>query len=185
MEGAQATDQELPVRSEVDQAGVERHREAQADEDERRGADQGLGDRSKGCRDVVGVAALDRGDDATRVADRPGEHRAVAVDHAGESAADRCERIGADVSQVLEVGQHDEDRAQDEGCDQGECRDDVRDAARRGSAACRRVSPSAHPVRPASLCVLGPICLGPAILPYWSRDSGSSGAWLSHVLWEP
>ncbi len=96
--GAQAADEELPVRSEVDQAGVERHREAQADEDERRGADQRFGDGSNGCRDVVGVTALDRGDDATRVADRPGEHRAVAVEHANERAADRCERIGADVS---------------------------------------------------------------------------------------
>ena len=120
--GAQAADEELALDAEVEQAGVERDREAQAGEDERRRADQGLGDGSKGGRDVVGVAALDRGDDATRVADRAGEHRRVAVEHASERAADRCERIGADMSQVLEVGQHDEDRAQEEGRDQGECR---------------------------------------------------------------
>ena len=147
IDGAQAADEELPVHAEVEQAGAERHREAQAGEDERRGADQGFGDGSEGCRDVVGVTALDRGDDATRVADRPGEHRAVAVEHADERAADRCERIGADVSQVLEVGQHDDDRAQDEGRDQGECRDNVRDGAHRGFAACRSVSP------PRILCV--------------------------------
>ena len=55
IEGAQAADEELPVHAEVEQAGAERHREAQAGEDERRGADQGLGDGSKGRRDVLGV----------------------------------------------------------------------------------------------------------------------------------
>jgi hypothetical protein len=39
---ADGTHEELPVRSEVDQPGAERHRETQGDEDERRGADQGL-----------------------------------------------------------------------------------------------------------------------------------------------
>ena len=111
-----------PSTPRLNRPALERHREAQAGEDEWRGADQGLGDGSKGCRDVVGVAALDRGNDASRVADRPGEHRRVAVEHAGERAADRRERIGADLSQVLEVGQHDDDRAQEEGREQGECR---------------------------------------------------------------
>ena len=140
-EGPQAADEELPVHSEVDQAGTERHHEAQAGEDERRGADQGFGHGSECCRDVVGVTALDRGNDATRVADRPGEHHWVALEHASERAADRGERIGADVSQVLEVGQHDEDRTQEESREQGEGRADVRDGAHRGFAACRSVSP--------------------------------------------
>ena len=111
-EGAQAADSELPVHAEVEQAGLERHREAQAGEDERRGADQGLGHGSKGSRDVVSVTALDRGHDATWVADRPGDQRRVALDHACERAADRCERVRADLLQVLEVGQHDDDRTQ-------------------------------------------------------------------------
>ena len=111
-----------PSTPRLNRPALERHREAQAGEDERRGADQGLGDGPEGCRDVVGVAALDRGSDANRVADRPGEHRWIAVDHASERAADRCERIGADLSQVLEVGEHDEDRTEDEGREQGERR---------------------------------------------------------------
>jgi hypothetical protein len=71
----------------------------------------------------VSEMGLDRGDDPTRVADRPGEDRAVTIDHAGERAADRGGRIGADVAEVVEVRQHDDDRAQDEGRHHRECRD--------------------------------------------------------------
>ena len=122
-EGAQAADEELPVHAEVEQPGLERHREAQAGEDERRGADQGLGDGSKGCGDVVSLTALDRGHDATRVAERPEDYRRVALDHAGERAADRCERIRADLLQVIDVRQHDHDRTEEERGEDREGRD--------------------------------------------------------------
>ena len=145
-EGAQAADEELPVHPEVDEAGLERHRKAQAGEDEWRGGDQCFGHRSDGCRDVVGVAALDRGNDAARVADRAGDHRRVSVEHASECAADRPQRIGADLSQVLEVGQHDQDRAEEEGREQGKGRESCATEVIADSlhvAQCRRRAPSA------------------------------------------
>ena len=90
--------------------------------------------------------ALDRGHDATRVADRPGDHRRVALDHAGERAADRCERIRADLLQVLEVGQHDDDRTQEERGEHRECRDNGATECIANSLhvdQCRRRAPSA------------------------------------------
>ena len=119
----------------------------------------------RAARDVLGVTALDRGHDATRVADRPGEHRRVAVDHAGERAADRCERIGADLLQVLEVGQHDDDRAQEERREHGECRDDgatERIADSLHVAQCRRPEPSAPSGLIGRPCQLTTVSLGDA-----------------------
>ena len=53
--GADAAHQELPFHAQVEQAGAERHHEAQAGEDEGRGADQRLGEGSDGGRDVLGA----------------------------------------------------------------------------------------------------------------------------------
>ena len=51
-----------------------------------------------------------------------GEHRAVALEHDTHRGGERGNRIAAELLEVLEVGEHDDDRAHEEGRDQGECR---------------------------------------------------------------
>jgi hypothetical protein len=59
------------VGSEVDQSCVERGAGSEAEEDQRRGEEQCLGERPDRARDVSLTAALDRRHDPARIADRP------------------------------------------------------------------------------------------------------------------
>src|SRR5438552_12472298 len=121
---AEASDLELPGRSEVEESRVEADREREAHEDERRRDEQGLSERPDGTGDVGGVPALDRRQDAGRVADRAGEDRAVADDDFAQRTPERTGRIAPETPEVLEVGQNDEDGAHDEGRQKGEARKD-------------------------------------------------------------
>ena len=71
-----------------------------------------------------GVGSASAARDPRRIAERADRHRAVGVDDAADRAADRADRVGAELREVLEVRDQDEDRADDERRDDREDRDE-------------------------------------------------------------
>jgi hypothetical protein len=132
--GDRCRDEHLAATADVEHADAECERDAQASRDERRGERERLGQRPD---------AVDEGVPA-EVVDRPLEQCRVGARH---RIPDREERVGGPREEVAAgllhplVGERDHDRADDEGEQHGEHRDDRvagRDLAQRGVPSGRR-----------------------------------------------
>ena len=121
--GAERAEDELPLHADVEDAAPERDRDGQAAEDQRGRRDEGLGDRADRGRHRARRGIGQGGADPGRVAEGADQHRVVRGADGPERARDRADRIGAELPEVLEVGDQDEDGADDERGDDGEDRD--------------------------------------------------------------